>query len=440
MISLFLILSDINWENWDGKSIVVKTKDGKIPDVLRNFRFEALRIKNAYRIYLDNPTISKAKNLIQTLKNDQNVLYAEPTIVYKLLYEPNDPLYDKLWGLYVMYLNYAWNISKGNNIKVCVIDTGIDFYHEDLSNNFIEGYDEVDNDNDISPPDASEYHGTHVAGTILAVMDNNKGIVGVSPNSKLLGCRALTNSGGTSSDISNCIMWCINKGARVINMSFGSPSESQIIKEAIDSAYNRNIIMVAAAGNDGNYGIDYPAKYDKVIAVGALDKNGKKASFSDYGPELDFSAPGVEILSTVPYNNQYAYLQGTSMATPHIAGTVALILSINPNLTFNDVYNILKSSAIDLGDIGRDDYYGWGLVHTQRALLNTPQPVLSNLNIKDIEIKIFRNNVKIKSDKEFEIYSIEGKRIYSGNTFDGILNKGVYILKVEKSLTKFLVY
>ncbi len=439
MISLILLICETNWNDWDGKSIIIKTK-GKIPNVLINYEIQTLRIKNAYRVFLSNPSIEKANELLKTLNKDENIIYSEPTIIYKTFYEPNDPLYNKQWGLYVMYLNYAWNISKGNNTKVCVIDTGIDFYHEDLSENFIEGYDEVDDDYDISPPVASESHGTHVAGTILALMDNNRGISGVSPNSKLLGCRAFTNSGGASSDISNCIIWCISKGARVINMSFGSSSESQIIKEAIDSAYNKNIIMVAAAGNSGNYGVSYPAKYDNVISVGALDKDGKKANFSNYGPELDFVAPGVEILSTVPYTNQYSFSQGTSMAAPHISGIVALILSINPNLSFNDVYNILKSSSIDIGSNGKDDYYGWGLVHAQRALLNTPQPTFSNSDFQDVEMKVFKNFVKIKSEVRFEVYSVQGEKIYSGNYFEGILNKGIYILKVGKTVKKFLVH
>ena len=439
MITLFLSLID-NWENWDKRSIIIRTKSDYIPNVLSSYKIEKLRLKNAYKVYIEGANLEKLKLIINQLSNDENIIYVEPTIKFKLLYEPNDPYYSELWGLYVMYLNYAWNITKGSsNVKVCVIDTGIDIYHEDLNGNFLAGYDEVDNDNDISPPSSSERHGTHVAGTILAIMDNNKGIVGVSPNSKLLGCRALTNDGGTSDDIANCIMWCINNGARVINMSLGSSSPSSIIKEALDSAYNKNVIVVAAAGNDGNYGIKYPAAYNNVIAVGALDKNGQRASFSNYGPELDFVAPGVDILSTVPYNNQYAKLQGTSMATPHITGAVALILSINPNLNFNDVYNILKSSSIQIGQLPRNDYYGWGLVNVYRALLNTPQPTFSNLNSKTPEIKIFGKFVQIKSEKKFEIYSINGNKIASTNNFEGFLNSGIYFLKYESSLKKFIV-
>jgi Subtilisin-like serine proteases len=269
MIMLFLSLID-NWENWDKRSIIIRTKSDYIPNVLSSYKIEKLRLKNAYKVYIEGANVEKLKLIINQLSNDENIIYVEPTIKFKLLYEPNDPYYSELWGLYVMYLNYAWNITKGSsNVKVCVIDTGIDIYHEDLYGNFLAGYDEVDNDNDISPPSSSERHGTHVAGTILAIMDNNKGIVGVSPNSKLLGCRALTNDGGTSDDIANCIMWCINNGARVINMSLGSSSTSSIIKEAIDSAYNKNVIVVAAAVNDGYYGIKYPAAYDNVIAVGA---------------------------------------------------------------------------------------------------------------------------------------------------------------------------
>ncbi|MCS7245772.1 MAG: S8 family peptidase [candidate division WOR-3 bacterium] len=440
MISVFVNLTDA-WQYWDKKSIVVKLKADKMPSSIQKYKIEPLRLKNAYLIYLNNSDINKAKQLVQALNIDSTVQYVEPNILYKLQYEPNDPLYDELWGLYVMYLNYAWNITKGNSsIKVCVVDTGIDIYHEDLSNNFIEGYDEVNNDNDIAPPSASEDHGTHVAGTILAVMDNNKGIVGVAPNTKLLGCRALTNEGGTSADIANCIMWCINKGSKVINMSLGSPSPSQVIKEAIDSAYKKNIISVAAAGNDGSYGIRYPAAYDNVIAVGALDKTGEKASFSNYGPEIDFIAPGVDILSPVPYYNQYAKLQGTSMAAPHVAGAVALILSINPNLSFNDIYNILAKSSIDIGPSGKDDKYGYGLIHVQRALLNTPQPTFTNLELDKIKINISKNKVIIESSKDFEIYSSDGRKIFNGSKFEGILNSGFYFVKQGRYYKRFIVF
>lgn len=440
MIIIFLNLTDV-WQYWDKRSIVVKLKTDKIPSYIQNYRIEPLRLKNTYVIHLNDSDMDKAKQIVQTLSMDSSIEYVEPSIVYKLLYEPNDPLYDELWGLYVMYLNYAWNITKGSsNVKVCVIDTGIDTYHEDLNSNFIEGYDEVDNDNNVDPPSANESHGTHVAGTILAIMDNNKGIVGVAPNTKLLGCRALRNEGGTSSDIANCIMWCINKGARVINMSLGSPTPSQVIKEAIDSAYKKNVMSVAAAGNDGIYGISYPAAYDNVIAVGALDKNGEKANFSNFGPELDFIAPGVDILSTVPYSNQYAKFQGTSMATPHVAGVIALILSINPNLTFNDIYNILVKSSIDMGTFGKDDYYGYGLIHAQRALLNTPQPTFANLELDKIKINISKNKVKVESSKNFEIYSSDGKKIFTGFKFDGFLNSGFYFVKQEKYYKKFIVF
>ncbi|WP_319507695.1 S8 family serine peptidase [uncultured Methanolobus sp.] len=266
----------------------------------------------------------------------------------------------------------------GSSVKVAVIDTGVDYNHPDLAANYLGGYDYV---NDDTNPMDDHSHGTHVAGTVLGI-DNDIGVLGVAPNAGFYALKAADASGYCSySDIIASINWAMNNDADVITMSLGG-SYSSTLKAACDNAYNSGVVLVGAAGNSGG-AVIYPAGFDSVIAVSATDSNNVKASWSSYGPEVELAAPGVSIYSTMP-GSSYGYKSGTSMATPHVTGVVALLLSTDvsgTNLDFDkdgtwdpaEVRARLQSTATDIGVSGQDDYYGYGLVNALAAVSDLGQ-------------------------------------------------------------------
>ncbi|WMW24975.1 S8 family serine peptidase [Methanolobus sediminis] len=266
----------------------------------------------------------------------------------------------------------------GNGIKVAIIDTGVDYTHPDLAANYLGGYDYVNGDN--NPMDDNS-HGTHVAGTILGI-DNEIGVLGVAPNTGFYALKAADSTGYCSySDIIASINWAVNNNADVITMSLGG-SYSSTLKAACDNAYASGVVVVAAAGNTGG-SVIYPAGFDSVIAVAATDSSNNRASWSSYGPQVELSAPGVSIYSTMP-GSSYGYKSGTSMATPHVTGVVALLLNTDVSGTNLDldkdgkwdpaeVRARLQSTATDLGATGKDDYYGYGLVNAYAAVSNLGQ-------------------------------------------------------------------
>lgn len=314
-----------------------------------------------------------ATDRLSALAESPAVRYAEPLIRCKAQLMPNDPYFGLYqWGNWVMYADQAWNLTLGSrNIKVGVVDEGIDYTHPDLVQSFessLKGYDFVDQDSDPKPQnDSLEWHGTHVGGIIAAGLNNGIGVAGWA-NVTLLSCRALNDTGsGLTTDIADAVRWAADESVRVINMSFGSESPSSVLEDAVNYAWSKGVLLVGASGNDGVNGVYFPAAYADCIPVGALDSTGVLAYFSNYGPELELVAPGVNVLSTTPRNG-YWYADGTSMASPEVAGLAALLLSYDPTLTNAEVRGILDASTIDMGSSGRDMYYGYGLVNAYRAM------------------------------------------------------------------------
>ncbi len=279
------------------------------------------------------------------------------------------------WGIDRVDAEQIWNLTTADPIKVAIVDTGIDLKHPDLQANIKGGI------NTIYPwksPNDDNGHGTHVAG-IVAAINNSIGVIGVGPNIDLYAVKVLgANGSGYLSDVIEGLDWVVQQkqtqgGDWVINMSLGTSADIQSFHDAILRAYNAGITMVAAAGNTGG-AVTYPAAYPEVIAVSATDQNNQLASWSSRGPEVDLSAPGVSIYST--YKGQtYATLSGTSMAAPHVTGVAALVLD-RKTCDFNldgvcsplEVQQKLEQSAIDLGDSGKDNLYGSGLVNAVNAL------------------------------------------------------------------------
>lgn len=229
------------------------------------------------------------------------------------------------WGITAFDLPGAWSKSRGGGVKVAVLDTGVDLDHPDLAKNILPGY------NFISPgkdPWDDNQHGTHVAG-IIAASNNEIGMVGVAPEAKIIPVKVLNKNGsGNLVDVANGIRWAVDKGgADLICMSLGSPNPVQEVRKAIQHALSKKVVCFVAAGNSGmTKQVFYPANYPETIAIGSIDENFSRSSFSNTGDNLDFMAPGGRIFSTVP-DNWYAVLSGTSMAAPFATGVAALALS-----------------------------------------------------------------------------------------------------------------
>src|SRR3989344_1015439 len=280
---------------------------------------------------------------------------------------PSQPAQTLPWG--VDRVDADLSNHTGSGVKVCVVDTGIDKDHPDLQANIAGGRNFVAKGATVDPTkwDDDNGHGTHVAGTIAAV-DNTIGVVGVAPSASLLAAKVLNRQGsGYLSDVIAGIDYCVQNGAKVVSMSLGSSSDVQAFHDAVDAAYASGVLLVAAAGNDYGGAVSYPAAYDSVVAVSATDSADNPASFSNVGPEVELAAPGVSILSTYK-GGGYATLSGTSMATPHVSGVAALAWEANPLLTNAEVRALLQSTADDLGAVGKDDLFGYGLVDAE--LLN----------------------------------------------------------------------
>jgi type VII secretion-associated serine protease mycosin len=297
------------------------------------------------------------------------VEYVQPNYIYHALLVPNDPHYWRQWNMPKISAEPAWDITLSDDgVVVAVVDTGVDLDHPDLAGNVVSGYNVI---SPGAPPQDDHGHGTHVAGIVAAITNNNVGVAGVAGGCRIMPVKVLNNVGeGTDFDVATGIQWAADNGARVINMSLGSPDYSYALADAVDYAYGKNVLIVAAAGNDGLESILYPAALPHVMAVGATDKIDGRASFSNYGNALDIVAPGVNIFSTL-WDNSYTYLSGTSMATPHVAGVAALVLSLHPEYTNDQVEKVLKAGCVDLGNPGWDPYYGYGRVDALAALEET---------------------------------------------------------------------
>jgi subtilisin len=315
---------------------------------------------------------SLTRNAIGALQNNPNIDYIVEDGPVSIAAQTTP------WGVDRIDADKVWSTSTGDGVDIAILDTGLDRDHEDLADNVGGGIAYVDakGKNSYNWFDDNG-HGSHVAGTIAAV-DNSLGVKGVAPSATIYGVKVLNHRGsGSWSDFVAGVNWAKNNGMDIVSMSL-SGGFNQAAKDAVDAAETAGLVLIGAAGNDGS-AVDYPAKYDSVIAVSATNSNDGYPSWSNYGPEIIVSAPGVSIYSTYK-NGGYTTMSGTSMATPHVTGVAALILADDPNA---DVKQTLIDSAEDLGPAGFDNHYGYGLVDAEAALGPvTPDeepPVISNV-------------------------------------------------------------
>jgi subtilisin family serine protease len=413
--------------------VLVKYKDGvsatEAQSTASSYSAKTVKQYNGLGIHtLNIPSSKEVFQFIKEIEKDPNVEYAEPVYKYtasnigiEKLAPPSvtedtyfdDARYSEQWSIAHTELESIWmqtDPTKLDDIVIAILDTGVDLDHEDLAGSILNtGFDFIDND--LIPDDEDpDSHGTHVAGIAAGIFNNGTGIAGVAGGAKIMPVRVLDQNGASSVDGSSIlqgIIHAVDYGADIINLSLGRPSiwydeetESFIDTfsmaeyDAIQYAIDHGVVVVAASGNSSShidgvgFPVDYPAAAHRaVIVVGASheDGNGEPilADFSNVGPELDVVAPGVEILSTVK-DNGYAYMSGTSMATPFVSGLAALILAGDSNMTplyedsgrwdfrgderIQQIERVLKSTAIDAGVIGRDNLFGDGVVNGQNII------------------------------------------------------------------------
>lgn len=271
------------------------------------------------------------------------------------------------WEISKFDIQKQWIKSQGEDIRVAVIDTGCDLDHDDIKDNILQGKNFVEKNKD---PYDKNGHGTHVAGTIAA-SNNNRGMVGVAPKAKIIPVKALGDNGsGNLKNIVEAIIWSADNKANFITMSLGSPNSSFELLSAIQYAHNKGSIIFCAAGNSGTDSeIMYPAKYEESVSIGAIDENLNRTNFTCSGEELDFLAPGHNILSCVPGNN-YALMSGTSMSNPYAVGCACLLMSYHKRfgrrLSKNNIIQMFKETAIPLKQDkykGIKRYEGYGIIN-----------------------------------------------------------------------------
>lgn len=371
---------------------------------------------------MDDRTREKLNTLlkIKDLRSRPDIALAEPNYINRALRAPNDEHYPLQWHYPLINLPDAWDVTTGSpNVTVAVIDTGVIIDHPDLaakitsdSYDFISDPeramdgDGIDGDPDDPGDDSqggSTFHGTHVAGTVGAASDNNIGVSGVAWNTGIMAIRTLgKGEAGTTYDIIQGIRYAAgldndsgttpDAPADIINLSLGGGSFSQAEQDALTKARNEGVIIIAAAGNSAETAPSYPAAYDGVISVSAVDINATLSPYSNFGATIDVAAPGGDfaadlnadgyvdgVLSTGGDNsagaiqNVYTFFEGTSMAAPHMAGVAALMKSMRPGLTPDELDGFIQSGEIvrDIGERGRDDLYGHGLIDASKAVMAT---------------------------------------------------------------------
>jgi serine protease len=374
----------------------------------------ALLNPDSYQKYLTTKRIKE-------LSLQPQVSFIEPNYIRRAQLVPNDEFYPQQWHYPAMSLPQAWDITTGypdlgeESVVVAVIDTGVFLNHSDLRGQLIQGYDFIKNESnsvdgdgiDNNPDDpgdgsaarSSSWHGTHVAGTIAANSNNDIGVAGVSWGAKIMPIRALGVYGGEVYDLIQSVRYAAGlsndsgtipeKPADIINMSLGGTSYSEIESLLYQEVYDKGIVVVASAGNDTSAAPSYPASYNGVISVSALDVGNNLAPYSNFGTNIDIAAPGGNtlvdntgdgqpdgVLSTLVDDSSGSrksiidYYQGTSMAAPHVAGMIALMKAIYPELTASNVEALLQNGLLtdDIGDAGRDNNFGFGAANALKAV------------------------------------------------------------------------
>ncbi|PEY32729.1 alkaline serine protease [Bacillus cereus] len=346
--------------------IIVKFKDNtslsKTQEFHKSVGAEVVSKDDVLKFEVIKFTKGTVKDKIKIYKNNPDVEYAEPNYYFHAFWTPNDPYFSNQYGLLKIQAPQAWDAQRSAPaVKIAIVDTGVQGNHPDLSSKVIYGHDYVDND---SQSDDGNGHGTHCAGIAGALTNNNIGIAGVAPQSSIYAVRVLDSQGsGTLDAVAKGIRESADAGAKVISLSLGASNGGTALQQAIQYAWNKGAVIIAAAGNDGNTRPNYPAYYNEVIAVASTDQNDRKSYFSNYGSWVDIAAPGSSIYSTYK-GSTYRSLSGTSMATPQVAGVAGLLA--NQGYTNVQIRQIIETTSDKI--YGTGTYWKNGRVNANKAV------------------------------------------------------------------------
>ncbi|MFN3560969.1 MAG: S8 family serine peptidase [Chloroherpetonaceae bacterium] len=451
---------------------------------------EKSRVGKVYALRLDSTySESEIASILSALRNSPDLDYAEPVRLYDLddWTVPNDSAFSEQWNLERVKAIQAWAITKGSpQVRIGIMDTGIDYTHPDLipnlwinsaedrnqngtfepwdfrerrnpttfqldpngitgdfdgidqdSNGYADdviGYDFTDQPfnvdhlngaSDFQFPDPDPFddnsHGTACAGIVAAATNNTIGVAGVAPNCKLVALRVFTAWGGFGSDfaadrdIATAIIYAADNNIRILNMSFGDVVLSPVVRDAVQYAYSRGVVMCASSGNAGGDQQRYPAGYDEVIAVGATTPFDTRTPFTTFGIRLDLCAPGVGINTTFPFYRGFytSSFGGTSAAAPHAAGTAALLLSLRPNLTAEQVRGILVSTTDDIELEGWDHFTGSGRLNMLQALQSDGAPIAKILSPQTDEGRTAQSPIAVTGtaiSPRFQSFTVDYRR------------------------------
>jgi subtilisin family serine protease len=339
---------------------------------VRNLDPVAIELAKIGVMIVDVPADQVAQ-IKKDLKSDPDVIFVETDGEVQVLdVIPNDSRFGSQYGLFRIHAPHGWEISTGSpSVTIAIVDSGVDASHPDLAMKMLGGIDFIDGDN---IPQDGYGHGTHVAGIAAASTNNGIGVSGVSWGAQILPVRVLDASGdGNYSNLSAGIIWSVDHGAQIINLSLGGTLPNDTLKIAVDYAINHGVMLIAAAGNDASGNLRYPARYPSVIAVGSTNSLDQRSGFSNHGMGLDLVAPGEAIISTIP-GGGYGPKDGTSMSAPFVSGLAAILWGM-PGMTGPQrIESIMEQSAMDLGAPGWDAEYGFGLIQMDAALLTRINP------------------------------------------------------------------
>lgn len=332
---------------------------------------EALPFINAVFLYLQSPEIFLHHPEVEGVERDEtpvvirnNATRLSPgEIRRQASFSRTKPFIP--WGIRHIQAPLAWKKATGQEIRIGVIDTGVDFAHPDLRDSIAGGINLIHRH---LPPMDDNGHGTHISGTIAA--GAGQGMSGVAPQAKLYAVKAFDHNGTSFvTDIVKGIDWCVNHGIHIINMSFGMKTYSPALEAAVRNAAKEGVIIIASSGNEGKKGIiDYPARFPTTIAVGATGRNGRIASFTNRSAQIDIYAPGERIVSTW-LNGKYQELSGTSMATSHVSGVAALMMALKPGLGLSSLLAGLQRSSMPISSTAKKAGF-LGEINAIRAIRN----------------------------------------------------------------------
>ena len=386
-----------------------KNSEKEVVVVYKNVKGKEAAVENSQDVehqFKSIPAVSVTadKQDVSKLESNPNIAYVEENVPFKIA-DADENFHtlstshiaysnEKAWDMQTINALNAWkNGITGKGVKIAVIDSGI-APHSDL--NIAGGVSTVDYTSSYKDDNG---HGTHVAG-IIGAKRNGIGIAGVAPDAKIYAVKALDKDGyGNLQDIAEALDWAIANKMDIINMSFGTSTDSKILHDLVDKAYKSGILLVAAGGNNGNSSgtgdtVEYPAKYSSVVAVSSLNSTKNRSSFSATGPEIEISAPGENIVSTY-LNGNYAVGSGTSMAAPHVAGMLALLKQMHPNEKNSQLRSDMENAALDLGKKGKDNWFGYGMIFYHQPPLSAKSEneiVLAKLKAAQQAVELAEKN------------------------------------------------